>query len=81
MPSLRKLLQLGLPTINKLSWKQKPFAAQFNDIVYDSLSHDRLLLDAGCGKICRASAQGKCKMVIGIDKENQTSCARELMRP
>jgi len=48
---------------------------QFNEIATASLPANGLLLDAGCGGESRLSAQGRCRMVVGIDREKlEASC-------
>jgi len=42
---------------------------QFDEIASVNLPPHGLLLDAGCGSQARVSAQGKCKMVVGVDRE------------
>ena len=65
---VRKLLRLGVPTLSKLCWKQKTPLMQFDEIALAKLPPSGLLLDAGCGSETRVSAQGKCRMVVGVDR-------------
>lgn len=68
MLSVWKLLQLGVPTLSKLCCKQKSPLIQFGEIAIASLPVDGILLDAGCGSAARVSAQGQCKLVVGVDR-------------
>lgn len=66
---VRELLRLGVPTLSKLCWKQKSPLIQFSEIAVANLPPNGLLLDAGCGSEARVSAEGKCKLAVGVDRE------------
>ena len=52
-------------------WNQKPLLLQYEEVIEDFLhsSPCSVVLDAGCGERSRATLQGKCKVVVGVDRE------------
>lgn len=65
----RGLLKIGVSTMRQFLCDLEPLSAQFSRLTCSPLTPNSLLLDVGCGTECRAQAQGKCKLVIGIDRE------------
>jgi tagatose-1,6-bisphosphate aldolase len=75
---IRQLLRAGIPTLSRLRCSLEPLKTQFDQLACSSLQASSILLDAGCGNVCRVSAQGKCKLVIGIDEEYPSSTTKGL---
>jgi len=72
---VRKLLRLGVPTLKKLCWKQKAPLVQFDEIAINNLPGTGIMLDAGCGSRTRVLAQGRSKLVVGVDRgKPETPC-------
>ena len=69
----RHLLRLGVPALRNLCCNSESLLVQFDRAACNSLTASSLLLDAGCGTESRITAQGKCKLVVGIDREPPTS--------
>jgi len=72
MDKVKKLLRIGVSALRKRAlWSQKPLLLHYEE-VRDGFLHSSpppLVLDAGCGGRPYAMPQGKCKAVIGVDRE------------
>jgi ubiquinone/menaquinone biosynthesis C-methylase UbiE len=76
--SIRKWLKLGLPTLEKLHFRQPTLEKQFESIILKHLRPDHTILDAGCGITTYAAAKGKCRMVIGVDADTHVTRNRHV---
>ncbi len=71
---LKRLLKLGVPTLEKFGSQQVSTQKQFEGIIRDLLQPHHVVLDAGCGtRISTKVIKRNCRMVVGVDADEQIS--------